>query len=92
MPPDAGSLPDPVVSASADVAGLRGSRRRLAGSGTSPRSREGAVLGRSCVVGRGAYVGPGVRVGDNVKIQNYALVYEPAELGVRRVRRARPRC
>lgn len=43
--------------------------------------REGAVLGRSCVVGRGAYLGPGVRVGDHVKIQNYALVYEPAELG-----------
>lgn len=42
--------------------------------------REGAVLGRSCVVGRGAYVGPDVRVGDHVKIQNYALVYEPAEL------------
>lgn len=42
---------------------------------------DGAVLGESCVVGRGAYVGPGVRVGDNVKIQNYALVYAPAELG-----------
>ncbi|QMU71505.1 acyltransferase [Streptacidiphilus sp. P02-A3a] len=43
--------------------------------------REEAVLGRGCVVGRGAYVGPGVRIGDNVKLQNYALVYEPAELG-----------
>jgi len=42
--------------------------------------REEARLGRSCVVGRGAYVGPGVRIGDNVKLQNYALVYEPAEL------------
>lgn len=42
--------------------------------------RENAVLGRNCVVGRGAYVGTGVRVGDNTKIQNYALVYEPAEL------------
>lgn len=42
--------------------------------------REGAVLGANVVVGRGAYVGPGVRVGDNAKIQNYALVYEPAEL------------
>jgi acetyltransferase-like isoleucine patch superfamily enzyme len=31
-------------------------------------------------VGRGAYVGPGVRIGDHVKLQNYALVYEPAEL------------
>ena len=43
--------------------------------------REGAKLGEGCVVGRGAYVGTGVRIGDNVKIQNYALVYEPAELG-----------
>lgn len=43
--------------------------------------REGARLGAGCVVGRGAYVGTGVRIGDNVKIQNYALVYEPAELG-----------
>ena len=42
--------------------------------------RENAVLGVNCVVGRGAYVGTGVRVGDNTKIQNYALVYEPAEL------------
>ena len=39
------------------------------------------MLGTSCTVGRGAYLGPGVRVGDHVKIQNYALVYEPAELG-----------
>jgi UDP-2-acetamido-3-amino-2,3-dideoxy-glucuronate N-acetyltransferase len=43
--------------------------------------REGARLGEGCVVGRGAYVGTGVRIGDNVKLQNYALVYEPAELG-----------
>lgn len=43
--------------------------------------REGARLGRGCTVGRGAYVGPDVRVGDHVKIQNYALVYDPAELG-----------
>ncbi|MFI5754734.1 acyltransferase [Streptomyces sp. NPDC051569] len=42
--------------------------------------REHARLGEGCVVGRGAYVGTGVRIGDNVKIQNYALVYEPAEL------------
>jgi acetyltransferase-like isoleucine patch superfamily enzyme len=42
--------------------------------------REGARLGRGCNVGRGAYVGPGVRIGDHVKLQNYALVYEPAEL------------
>ncbi len=43
--------------------------------------REDAVLGAGCVVGRGAYVGTGVRLGDHCKIQNYALVYEPAELG-----------
>ncbi|MFI1400221.1 acyltransferase [Streptomyces sp. NPDC020681] len=43
--------------------------------------REGAKLGEGCVVGRGAYVGTGVQIGDNCKLQNYALVYEPAELG-----------
>ncbi|MGW5324775.1 acyltransferase [Streptomyces sp. NPDC004014] len=43
--------------------------------------REQARLGSGCVIGRGAYVGTGVRIGDNVKLQNYALVYEPAELG-----------
>jgi acetyltransferase-like isoleucine patch superfamily enzyme len=43
--------------------------------------REEARLGRGCVIGRGAYVGPGVTVGDNVKLQNYALIYEPAQLG-----------
>jgi UDP-2-acetamido-3-amino-2,3-dideoxy-glucuronate N-acetyltransferase len=42
--------------------------------------REYARLGSSCIVGRGAYVGPGVVIGDNVKLQNYALVYEPAQL------------
>lgn len=42
--------------------------------------REGARLGRNCIVGRGAYIGEGVQVGDNCKIQNYALVYEPAQL------------
>ncbi len=42
--------------------------------------REGARLGEGCVVGRGAYVGTGVQIGNNVKLQNYALVYEPAEL------------
>ena len=42
--------------------------------------REEARLGSGCIVGRGAYVGPGVRIGDHVKLQNYALVYEPAEL------------
>jgi UDP-2-acetamido-3-amino-2,3-dideoxy-glucuronate N-acetyltransferase len=43
--------------------------------------RENARLGRGCVVGRGAYVGAGVVMGDHCKLQNYALVYEPAELG-----------
>lgn len=42
--------------------------------------REDAVLGANCVIGRGAYIGTGVRLGDNCKIQNYALVYEPADL------------
>lgn len=43
--------------------------------------RENAVLGDGCIVGRGAYIGSGVRLGRNCKVQNYALVYEPAELG-----------
>lgn len=43
--------------------------------------REDAVLGRNCIIGRGAYVGTGVTMGDNCKVQNYALVYEPAQLG-----------
>lgn len=43
--------------------------------------REDAVLGENCVIGRGAYIGTGVTLGDNCKVQNYALVYEPAELG-----------
>jgi acetyltransferase-like isoleucine patch superfamily enzyme len=42
--------------------------------------RENARLGSDCIVGRGAYVGPGVVIGDRVKLQNYALVYEPAQL------------
>jgi acetyltransferase-like isoleucine patch superfamily enzyme len=42
--------------------------------------REQVVMGENCVVGRGAYIGPGVKMGDNCKVQNYALVYEPAEL------------
>ncbi|GHD30731.1 acyltransferase [Streptomyces galbus] len=55
------------------------------GSGSSvwdlAQIRENARLGEGCVIGRGAYVGSGVRMGDNCKLQNYALVYEPAELG-----------
>lgn len=42
--------------------------------------REGATLGKNCVIGRGAYIGTDVHLGDNCKVQNYALVYEPAEL------------
>src|SRR5690625_2827475 len=54
------------------------------GDGTSiwhlAQVREDAVVGEGCVIGRGAYIGPGVRLGRNCKVQNYALVYEPAEL------------
>lgn len=42
--------------------------------------REGAQLGDNCIVGRGAYIGTGVHLGNNCKVQNYALVYEPADL------------
>lgn len=43
--------------------------------------REKAMLGANCIIGRGAYIGTGVTMGDNCKVQNYALVYEPAQLG-----------
>lgn len=43
--------------------------------------REGATIGENVIIGRGAYIGTGVQVGANSKIQNYALVYEPAQLG-----------
>ena len=43
--------------------------------------REDTVLGENCIIGRGAYIGPGVVMGRNCKVQNYALVYEPAQLG-----------
>jgi acetyltransferase-like isoleucine patch superfamily enzyme len=56
----------------------------IIGSGTTiwhlAQIREDARLGTDCNIGRGAYVGPGVRLGNNVKLQNYALVYEPAQL------------
>lgn len=42
--------------------------------------RERAEVGRGCVIGRGAYIGAGVSLGDHCKVQNYALVYEPAQL------------
>lgn len=67
------------VQHSADVADSA-----VLGEGTAgwhhAQVREHAVLGRDVVVGRGAYVGTGVHVGDFCKIQNYALVYEPAQL------------
>jgi UDP-2-acetamido-3-amino-2,3-dideoxy-glucuronate N-acetyltransferase len=70
---------DTSVASTADV-----DDRAILGSGTTvwhlAQVREHASLGRDCIVGRGAYVGPGVVIGDNVKIQNYALVYEPAQL------------
>lgn len=56
----------------------------MIGEGTSiwhlAQVRENARVGENCVIGRGAYVGAGVKIGDNCKLQNYALVYEPAEL------------
>jgi UDP-2-acetamido-3-amino-2,3-dideoxy-glucuronate N-acetyltransferase len=42
--------------------------------------REGARIGDDCIIGRGAYVGQGVKLGNCVKVQNYALVYEPAQV------------
>jgi UDP-2-acetamido-3-amino-2,3-dideoxy-glucuronate N-acetyltransferase len=72
-------MDDLVVATSADV-----DKRAVLGCGTTvwhlAQIREHARLGRNCIVGRGAYVGPGVVIGDNVKLQNYALVYEPAQL------------
>lgn len=54
------------------------------GSGSSiwhlAQVREGAQLGTDCVIGRGAYIGTGVQMGNACKVQNYALVYEPAQL------------
>ena len=67
------------VADSADVA-----ETATIGDGSSvwhlAQVREDARLGENCVIGRGAYVGTGVTMGDNCKLQNYALVYEPAEL------------
>jgi UDP-2-acetamido-3-amino-2,3-dideoxy-glucuronate N-acetyltransferase len=68
------------IAPSADV-----SPEATLGEGTSvwhlAQIREDAVLGEGCIVGRGAYIGTGVRMGAHCKVQNYALVYEPAELG-----------
>ena len=38
-------------------------------------------MGQGCIIGRGAYIGSGVIMGDNCKVQNYALLYEPAQIG-----------
>ena len=69
----------PRVEQTADV-----DPRAVLGPGTTiwhlAQVRENARLGSGCIVGRGAYVGPGVLIGDNVKLQNFALVYEPAQL------------
>lgn len=67
------------IADSADVAD-----DAMIGSGSSiwhlAQVREGAVLGERCVIGRGAYIGTAVMMGDNCKVQNYALLYEPAQL------------
>lgn len=68
------------IAPSADVA----ASARI-GAGTSiwdlAQVREDAQVGAGCVIGRGAYIGSGVRLGRHCKVQNYALVYEPADLG-----------
>ncbi|MFJ5954979.1 acyltransferase [Paenarthrobacter sp. NPDC092416] len=74
-----GPSPVIVVADSADV-----SDEAVVGDGSKiwhlAQVREKAELGVNCIVGRGAYIGTGVKMGDNCKVQNYALVYEPAEL------------
>lgn len=69
----------PTVDPSADV-----SPAAHLGNGTRvwhlAQVRERADIGADCIIGRGAYIGTGVRLGDHCKIQNYALVYEPADL------------
>ncbi|ANH38202.1 UDP-2-acetamido-3-amino-2,3-dideoxy-D-glucuronate N-acetyltransferase [Nocardioides dokdonensis FR1436] len=68
------------IAGSADV-----DERARIGDGSSvwhlAQVREHAEVGENCVIGRGAYIGSGVKLGDNCKVQNYALVYEPANLG-----------
>jgi len=74
-----GGVAGPKVASTADV-----DPRAVVGPGSTvwhlAQIREDARLGSGCIVGRGAYVGPGVIIGNNVKLQNYALVYEPAQL------------
>jgi acetyltransferase-like isoleucine patch superfamily enzyme len=74
-------MSEPIIDSSANV-----DTSALIGAGTRiwhlAQVRDKAVLGAECVIGRGAYVGSGVVVGSHCKIQNYALVYEPAVLGI----------
>ncbi|MFP5017888.1 acyltransferase [Paenarthrobacter ureafaciens] len=74
-----GPSPVIVVAETADV-----SDEAVIGDGSKiwhlAQVREKAELGANCIVGRGAYIGTGVKMGDNCKVQNYALVYEPADL------------
>ena len=44
--------------------------------------RDNAKIEANVVIGRGVYVGEGVHIGANSKIQNFALIYEPAVVGV----------
>jgi UDP-2-acetamido-3-amino-2,3-dideoxy-glucuronate N-acetyltransferase len=70
---------DVQVMASADV-----DPRARIGPGTSvwllAQIREHAEIGGGCIIGRGAYIGSGVRMGQYCKVQNFALIYEPAQL------------
>lgn len=43
--------------------------------------RDGVNISAGVVIGRGVYIGEGVTIGAYSKIQNYALIYEPAEIG-----------
>jgi acetyltransferase-like isoleucine patch superfamily enzyme len=42
--------------------------------------RQGVAIGEECVIGRGVFVDTGVIVGRACKLQNYALLYAPAQL------------
>ncbi len=42
--------------------------------------RTGAKIGKDCVIGGGAFIDTGVTVADRVKIENYAMVFAPAQL------------
>jgi UDP-2-acetamido-3-amino-2,3-dideoxy-glucuronate N-acetyltransferase len=70
---------DTQATANADV----DARARI-GSGTCvwqlTQIREGAENRTGCVISRGVYMGTGVQIGDHCKVQNYALVYGPANL------------